>query len=134
MIGLFLTVLSAGVLSDSQTVNSTGSISAVNVGVYSDSYCTTNCTSIAWRNIAPGASVTKTVYIKNTGSVAVTLTMATSGWAPSNANNYLTQVWDRSGYTLGAGASISATLILSAQSNTGSLTTFSYNIVITGTH
>ncbi len=131
--GLFLTVISAGVLSDSQTVPSTGQISGVNVGVYTDSACTVNCTNISWGNVASGTTVTRTVYIKNTGNVAVTLSMATSGWTPSNANNYLTQSWDRSGYTLGAGASISAMLMLTASANTGSLTSFSYNIVITGT-
>ena len=131
--GLFLTVISAGVLSDSQTVPSTGQISGVNVGVYTDPACTVNCTSISWGNVAPGTTVTRTIYIKNTGNIAVTLSMATSGWNPSNANNYLTQAWDRSGYTLGQGASISAMLTLTASANTGSLTSFSYNIVITGT-
>jgi hypothetical protein len=46
--GLFLTMLTAGVLTSSQTVQSGGTITAVNVGVYSDSGCTQNCTSIDW--------------------------------------------------------------------------------------
>ncbi len=131
--GLFLTVISAGVLSDSQIVASSGTVSGVNVGVYSDPACTMNCTTLNWGNIAPGATVTKTVYIKNSGSVALTLSMATSNWNPASANSYLTPTWDRAGYLLSPGASISAVLTLKASAGASALTTFSFNIVITGT-
>ncbi len=70
---------------------------------------------------------------KPQSSLAVTLRMATSGQSPSNANNYLTQSWDRRGYTLGASASVLAPLMLTASTNTGSLSLFSYNIAINGT-
>lgn len=131
--GLFLTVISAGVLTRSQTVSSTGTISSVGVGVYNDGYCTSNCTNISWGNLAPGGMITKTVYIKNTGNTAVTLTIATSSWNPSSASSYLTLAWNRAGYTLAAGASIDATLTLSASSGAGAISSFSFNIVITGT-
>jgi hypothetical protein len=131
--GLFLTVISAGVLSDSQIVASSGTVSGVNVGVYSDPACTINCTNINWGNVAPGATVTKTVYIKNSGSIALTLSMATSNWSPANANSYLTPTWDRAGYYLSPGASISAVLTLKASAGASALATFSFNIVITGT-
>jgi uncharacterized membrane protein len=131
--GLFLTVMSAGVLSDSQNLASSGTISSVGVGVYTDSYCTVNCTSINWGNLAPGTSASRTVYIKNTGNNPETLSMAVGGWNPSNAPTYLTQTWDRTSYSLGAGASVSATLVLTVSSNAGALSSFAYNIVITGT-
>jgi len=131
--GLFLTVISAGVLSSSQTMASSGTISGVNVGVYNDAACTQNCTAINWGNVAPGTTVTRTLYIKNTGNIQLILTMATSGWAPSTATYYLTQAWDRSNYALAPGAVISAVLSLTAGSGAGVLTTFSYNITITGT-
>ncbi len=132
-VGLFLTVLTAGVLTSSQTMQSTGSITAVNVGVYSDSGCTQNLTSIDWGTLAPGNSTTRTIYIKNTGTIPVTLSMATSGWVPSNANTYLTLSWNRANYVLAASTSVSATLTLTASASAGTLTTFSFNIVITGT-
>jgi hypothetical protein len=131
--GLFLTMVTAGVLVSSQTVTSGGTITAVNVGVYTDSACTINCTSIDWGTLAPGNITAKTVYIKNTGSVPVTLSMATAVWTPSNANSYLTCSWNRAGAILNAGTSISAILTLTAATNAGSITTFSFNIVITGT-
>ena len=113
---------------------STGTISAVNVGVYSNSACTTNCTSISWGTISPGSSTTYTVYVKNTGNVPVTLSMTTSGWNPTSADGPIALSWNRESTTLTAGQSISATLTLTISSSiSSSITNFSFNIVITGT-
>jgi hypothetical protein len=132
-IGLFLTMLTAGVLTSSQSVQSSGTITAVNVGVYSDSGCTQNLTSIDWGTLAPGNSTSRTIYIQNTGTIPVTLSMATSNWVPSNANTYLTLTWNRANYVLNPNTSVSATLTLTASSSAGAITTFSFNIIITGT-
>jgi hypothetical protein len=131
--GLFLTMITAGALVSSQTIPSGGTITAVNVGVYSNSACTSNCTSIDWGTLSPGGSTTKTIYVKNTGTIPVTLSMAPANWSPSNANNYLTVTWNRANYALAAGASVSAILTLTASSSAGSLTNFSFDVVITGT-
>ena len=131
--GLILTMVTSGVLMSSQTVTSGGTISALNVGVYSDSACTVNCTSIDWGATAPGNYTTRTVYVKNSGSVPVTLSMATNSWAPSNANSYLVLSWNRANNVLAAGNSVPATLTLNAASAASAITTFSVNIVITGT-
>ena len=131
--GLFLTMISAGALSSSQLVPSGGTITAVNVGVYTNSACTTNCTSINWGTLAPGTSVTITVFVKNTGTVPVKLSMTKTNWAPSNAGTYLTVTWNREGYSLAAGNSVSATFTLTASASAGALTTFSFDLVITGT-
>ena len=131
--GLFLTMVTAGVLTANQTVLSLGTITTVNVGVYSDSGLTQNLTSIDWGTLAPGNSTTRTIYVKNTGTIPVTLSMTTTNWAPSNANTYLTLTWNRANYVLAVGSSVSATLTLTASASAGNLTTFSFNIVITGT-
>jgi hypothetical protein len=131
--GLFLTMVTAGVLTSNQTVMSTGSITAVNVGVYNDYGCTQNCTSIDWGSLAPGDQTTKTVYVKNTGTIPVTLSMGTTNWVPSNANTYLTLSWNRANYVLAAGSSVSAVFTLAANANAGNVTSFSFNVVITGT-
>jgi hypothetical protein len=131
--GLLLTLITAGVLTSSQSVTSTGTITSINVGVYSDSGCTQNCTSINWGTLAPGNSTTQTVYIKNTGTASATLSMTATNWVPSNANTYLALTWNRAGYVLAAGSSVSATFTLTASASAGNLTTFSFNIVITGT-
>jgi len=131
--GLFLTMVSAGVLTANQTVLSLGTITAVNVGVYSDSGLTQNLTSIDWGTLAPGNSTTRTIYVKNTGTIPVTLSMTTTSWVPSNANTYLTVTWNRANYVLAAGSSVSAILTLTASANAGNITTFSFNVVISGT-
>jgi hypothetical protein len=131
--GLFLTLLTSGLLMSSQTVQSGGTVSSVNVGVYSDSGCTQNCTTLDWGAITPGNAVTRTIYVKNTGTLPVTLSMTSGSWVPSNANTYLTLTWNRGGTVLAVGSSIQATLTLTASSSAGNLTTFNFNIIITGT-
>jgi len=131
--GLFMTLLTTGLLMSSQTLQSNGTVTAVNVGVYSDSGCTQNCTSIDWGTIAPGNSSTRTIYIKNIGTIPMTLSMTTGSWVPSNANTYISLSWNRGGTVLSAGQSISATLTLSASSSAGNITSFSFNMTITGT-
>src|SRR3972149_2420723 len=122
--GLFLTMITAGVLTANQTVPSGGTITAVNVGVYTDSACTVNATSIDWGTLSPTNTTTRTIYVKNTGTIPVTLSMTTANWVPSNANTYLTLTWNRANYALAAGSSVSATLTLAASASAGAITTF----------
>jgi hypothetical protein len=130
---LALTLTTAAVLSSNQTVPLSGTINAVNLGVYTDSACTIPATALTAGTLNPGGTATQTVWIKNTGNVPETLTMTTSNWTPSNANTYLTLTWNRQNTVLNAGASIQATLTLTAASNTGTLTTFSCDVTLTGT-
>lgn len=132
--GLALTVLTSALLSSTQNVQYNGTVSAVNVGVYSNSDCTITCSQINAETIAPGSSYTNTLYIKNTGNVPVSLSMTPSGWNPTTANGPITITWNRDNYQLAAGASVSARLTLSVSSSIStSITQFSFNIAITGT-
>jgi len=133
--GVLLTVATLGAVTTFQNVPSNGSVvTAVNLDLYSDVGCTQSLTSIAWGNIAPSSTNTRTIYIKNTGNVPETLTMATSAWNPANATSVLACSWNLGSNTvLNASASIPAILTLTVGSNPGSLTNFSFNITITGT-
>ena len=131
--GLFLTVTTAALLSTNQTVPLNGTINAVNLGVYSDSACTQTVTALNVGALNPGATATQTVYIKNTGNVAETLTLTTNNWNPTNATSSLSLTWNQQNTVLNAGQSMQATLTLTAASNTGSLTTFSCDVTLTGT-
>ena len=131
--GILLTVTTAALLSTNQTVPLSGTITAVNLGVYLDSDCTQNCTSLNVGTLNPGGSATQTVYIKNTGNVPETLTMTANDWTPTSASSSLALTWNRQSTVLNAGQSIQATLTLTAASSTGSLTTFSCDVTITGT-
>ncbi len=130
---LALVICTAGLLSINQQVPVTGTITAINLGVYSDSGCTTPLTAISFGNMAPGTQATQTVYLKNTGNVAESsLTMSTNTWSPANAGTYLTLTWTPTSSSLAVGASTSATLTLAASSSAGSLSTFGFNVVFTG--
>jgi len=130
---LALTLTTAAVLSVNQTVPLSGTINAINLGVYTDSACTIPATALTTGSISPGGTATQTVYIKNTGNIAETLTMTTGNWNPTNANTYLTLSWNRQNTVLNPGSIIQATLTLTAAANTGTLTTFSCDVTLTGT-
>jgi hypothetical protein len=129
----FLAIATAGLLTTSQNVPVSGTISAINLGCYTNSGCTTPLISVDFGTITPGSQNNQTIYVKNTGNTAENLTMTTNTWSPSNANTYLTLTWSPTTTTLAPGASTSATLTLTASSGAGVLSGFSFNIVFTGT-
>ncbi len=133
IVGILLTVTTAGLLSTYQTVPLSGTITAVNLGVYSDSACTQTVTALNVGALNPGGTATQTVYIKNTGTVPETLTMTINNWNPTTASSYLTLTWNRQSTVLNAGQSIQATLTLTVASSTGSLTNFGCDVTFTGT-
>ena len=128
-----LTATTAAVLTSNQMVPLNGTINAVNLGVYSDSACTQTLTTLNLGTLNPGGTATQTIYVKNTGNIAETLTMNTANWNPTNASTSLTLSWNRQSYVLPAGQNIQATLTLTAAANTGTLTTFSCQVTLTGT-
>ena len=65
------------VLQRSVSFPTSGLVVGVNVGVFADSACTQNLTSVSWGSVDPGESVGRTVYVKNTGNAPITLSMAT---------------------------------------------------------
>ncbi|MEM2704031.1 MAG: hypothetical protein QXR45_12815, partial [Candidatus Bathyarchaeia archaeon] len=128
------TILAAfGALVASRTISNVGRLKAVGVGVYWDGSCTNPVSSIDWGILDPGGTKSVTVYIKNEGNVQLKLSMATSNWNPSSASSYITLSWDRQNYVLAAGSVVSAVLTLSVSSSISGVTSFSFDITITGT-
>ena len=137
--GMFLTYSTAGLLSfqnATSTVNrqlpSSGKIAAINVGIYLDSACTQKLESLDWGDIAPGESVNKLIYLKNTGNTQITLIMTANNWNPSNANGPITLTWNREGTELSPSEVTSATLTLTTAEDVTGITTFSVTILIIG--
>jgi hypothetical protein len=136
--GLILTVVSAGVLNSSQTLHSQGTLTpvqtTVNIGVYSDSACTQSASTLDWGALAAGGNTARSVWIKNIGTANTVLTMSTGDWTPANANQWLSLSWNKEGAVLAPNGVVQATLTLTvAQSVDTSITTFAFNIQITGT-
>ncbi len=130
---MLLSLSTLGLLTISQTISSSGTITTANVGVFSDSQCTQPLSSISWGPVAPGASVSQTIYIKNTGNIPLTLSMSTDSWNPPAAGSSMTITWNREGTVLAADQSTSAVLTLTVASGISGVTTFSVNIKISGT-
>jgi archaellum component FlaG (FlaF/FlaG flagellin family) len=130
-VGLMVSAL--GSLVATRTISNSGSVTAVGVGVYSDSTCTTVLSAISWGTVNPGGVENYTMYVKNTGNVPVTLSMAVSNWNPSTASNYITLTWNKDKYLLPSGQVVQAVLTLSVSSSVSGVTSFGFNITITGT-
>jgi hypothetical protein len=133
MIVLFVAIAASGTIVSSQSIQMSGIIASTNIGVYSDSACTQSLTSISWGTISPCASVTRTVYIKNLGTTSVTLSMSTANWNPTTANGPISLAWNQESTVLTANQVATATLTLSTSSTVNGITTFSVDIVISGT-
>jgi hypothetical protein len=119
----------------SQTIPSGGSIAvSPNIGVYSDSTCQTNLTTIDWGTITPGGIITRTIYVKNTGTgTSLSLSMTTSNWNPTTANGPITITWNQIGTILTPGQSVAAVITLTASSTIANITNFAVQITIVGT-
>ena len=87
LIAIALTFTTFAAITTSQSLSSSGQVTtSANLGVYSNSACTTSLSSINWGTLTAGGNITRTVYIKNTGSgLALTLSMETSNWTPAGA-------------------------------------------------
>jgi hypothetical protein len=117
-----------------QNMSSSGTIiTTSNIGVYCDTRCTTNMTSIRWGSVTPGNSINQTVYVKDTGVNVITLSLATNNWSPTDANTYITISWNQQGTQLSPGQLVPAVLTLAVASNTTGITSFSNSITISGT-
>lgn len=132
MLGMTVPYL-LGTMYYSSSIPSGGMIKAVNVGVYSDSGCTTPIPSITWGVLEPGGSQDRTIYIKNNGNSALVLSLNTEGWSPLNAADYIDLSWNYTGEALNPGASIDVVLTLTVSSAISGIESFNFNIVIVGT-
>ena len=123
----------SGLLTTRKILSSTGSVKTINVEVYWDLDCTQVASSLDWGSPKPGDVIYRTIYIKNTGSVPMTLHLNCSGWNPSGVEKYLMVSWDRQGAILNIDEVVQAILKLSVSSTVSGITDFSFNIVIEGT-
>ena len=135
LIAVAATCTTYAALSVTQNVSSSGSIVVTaNLGIYSDSACKNNLTSIDWGTLTPGANIVRTVYVKNTGmGTSLCLSMATSNWSPASANGPVTITWNQAGTRLAPDQSTAAVITLTVSPTIADITSFNVQITITGT-
>jgi hypothetical protein len=114
-----------------KTVPSSASIRGVGVGVYWNSACTNQTSSINWGMLDPGTSETMTIYIRNEGNTRITLSDTTQNWNPSASSSYVTMNWDYSGQTLNPNQVLTVSLTLSVSSTISNITSLTFDITIT---
>jgi hypothetical protein len=129
--GLLLAQVTS-ITQSSSTLSNVGTVKAIGLGVYWDSGLTNRTTAINWGTLDPGTQKAFTVYIRNEGNSAITLSQSVSGWNPSALSNYLTLSWNYNGQTLNAGSSVQVTVTLTVSSSIAGITSFSFDLILIG--
>lgn len=120
-------------LTTQKTVQGSGSIKGVGVGVYWDLQCTNATSSLDFGQLEPGSSKNLTLYLKNEGNAALTLSMASQNWNPANATDYMTLTWNREGQQINPNEVIDFLITLSVSENVQGISFFSFDVIISGT-
>ncbi len=130
---VFLTTITFALLTTQRTIHSTGSIKGVGLGVYWDSQCTNATSSLDFGQLEPGSSKNIPLYLKNEGNSALTLNMTSENWDPANAIDYMTLTWNREGQQISPDEVIGFVITLSVSGNVQGISSFSLDIIISGT-
>jgi len=125
-------ILGVSVFSYILLQHNVGNVKAINIGIYWDSSCTNEVSLIDWGMIEPGTTENVTLYVMNTGNSNVMLSMNKTNWLPSSASNYITLSWDYENQSIGPSQVLQTTLTLSMSPSIQEITSFSFDIVFTG--
>jgi uncharacterized membrane protein len=125
------TYLASGVLAAPKdpTPNRTAK---ADLGVYSNNACTQSLNSIDWGIVSPGDFISRTVYVKNLGSIPLQLSLSKTNLSPATADRLIALNWNLEGVELAAGQMKTATLTLTMSSSASGFTTFSIDALIGG--
>jgi len=125
-----LTVVASGFIQSSVRIRGQGTVKTVGVGVFWDSNCTSPVSFIDWGMVEPGSMNHVTVYVRNEGNVAASLSLATENWNPSNASDYLTLSWNYDGRPLNPLEVAQVTLTLALPPSVQGIESFRFDIII----
>ena len=113
-------------------IASTGTVKAVNVGVYWNLNCTETVTTIDWGMLEPGESKNVTIYLKNEGNTPINLSLDTSNWNPASASSFLTVTWNQEGTSLAPGAVATAVITLTVSESITGIDNFTFLTILEG--
>ena len=120
-----------GLLTQS-TLNTSGVMADVDLGVYNDSACTQPVTSIDWGTCYAEENTTVTLYIKNLGSLDTTLSVTSDNWTPTNAGPHYILHASCECQTLSPNEVLVSNFSLYPLSTASQFDTFSFDIIIQG--
>jgi hypothetical protein len=120
-----------GTLQTSQQVTNSGVMASPGLGVYTDLAATKNCTNIDWGVTYPGATITRSGYLRNNGNIPMNISLAVGPFVPSEASQYLSVSWDGQYKIIQPGSIVPITVTLATSALTP-LSTFSFTIRVDG--
>ncbi len=133
VVSLTAVSISYAVLTTMTTISGNGSLKSLGIGVYWDPECTDSTSSLDWLLLEPGSSHDVTLYLKNEGNSALTLSMATENWNPGSAPDYMTLTWNREGQQINPNEAIGSVITLAVSETVQGIDSFSFDMVISGT-
>ncbi|TRO47718.1 hypothetical protein E2P47_04035 [Candidatus Bathyarchaeota archaeon] len=119
-----------------KTLSASGSIqiqSSPGIGIYLNSQATAPLTSLNWGTLEPGQNQNITMYIKNEGNTPVALSLQTSNWTPTSAQNYLSLTWNYNDLPISPNQTRQVTITLNVDPDITGITNFSFDITILAT-
>ncbi|KON32500.1 hypothetical protein AC477_02945 [miscellaneous Crenarchaeota group-1 archaeon SG8-32-1] len=119
-----------------KTLSASGSIqiqASPGIGIYLNSQATAPLTSLNWGTLEPGQNQNITMYIKNEGNTPVTLSLQTSNWTPTSAQNYLSLTWNYNDLPISPNQTRQVTITLNVDPDITGITNFSFDITILAT-
>jgi hypothetical protein len=117
-------------LSSSFAIKNQGTIKAIGISVYKDSGCTQQLTSIDWGLIGVGETKTIPAWLRNEGTITVSVIMSGGNWVPSVSSSALSLSWDSQNTQVNAGSVKAVAFSLKALNN--GTTNFAFDIVVVG--
>jgi hypothetical protein len=102
------------------------------IGVYQDVAFTNRASTINWGTLDLGATKTYSIYIRNEGNTALTLSMSPSNWNPSTASSYLSITWDYNGQAINPKEYVRVTLTLTVSESIAGISNFNFDINLVG--
>ncbi len=132
LVASVLVVSAFALLTIQWNMSGTGSIKGVGLGVYWDLQCTNATSSLEFGQLEPGSSKSFTLYLRNEGNSALTLSMTSENWNPANAADYMTLTWNREGQQVSPDEVIDFVITLSVSENIQGISSFSLDIIISG--
>jgi len=133
VVSVFLVASVFAVLTIQWSMRGTGSIKGVGLAVYWDLQGTNATSSLEFGQLEPGSSKNFDLYLRNEGDLDINLSMTSENWDPANAPDYLTLTWNREGQQVRPDEVIAFVITLSVSENIQGISSFSLDIIISGT-
>ena len=122
----------SGLLTANKTMNSSGSVKAINVEVYWDIEGTQTVDNVDWGLPGPGDTVNRIMYVKNSGNAPMNLSLTITSWTPAEAETHLIPSWNGEGISIDPDEVVMVTLTLEVSEAVTGITDFSFTFIIEG--